>query len=137
MFKKWTALLSAALFFFCFYSLYAAKTPVFSAYSDEFEIYFTAGSFGDSVFCTAREYPFITKIKGESCSVNVSYGKVLSDFGARHVFSEKTDAGDSFYAFSPAIAYSVTIGENRVNIHYFLSESGVKKLGTPLIFGGY
>ena len=137
MFKRWTALLSALLFFFCFYALYTAKVPVFSDYAEEFEVYTVLGSFGSGKTCTLRDFARISGVKGESCAVTVGYLQVICDFNAKHIFTETTDAGESYYAYSPEIPYRINIGGATVNIHYFNGADGSKKLGTPIIFGSY
>ena len=79
------------------------------------------------------------RIKGESCRLyGVSYDRILKDFSAKHVFTEQTSFGTSFYAFSPEISYRTRIGGKIVNLQYFLqSDGGGAVLGTPIIFGGY
>lgn len=137
MFKNLALLLSVLLFSFCFYSLYAEKTPVFGEYSERYELYLQAGSFGDNIaYATKDTFKDFTSVKGESCIVNVPYGKVLSDFSATHEFSERTDSGTSYYAYSPLIKYKVYVKGRAVNIHYYAAET-YNKLGTPLIFGSF
>lgn len=135
---KFTAfILSVIVFVFCFYSLYAEKTPVFYCYASEYELYFKSGSFGSGVVGVAeKDFGGYAEIKGESCFVSVSYERVLKDFNATHIFSEKTEYGESFYAYSPLIKYKTFVGGKRVNIHYYKCDDYVK-LGTPIIFGGY
>lgn len=136
MFKKTALLFSAILFCFCFYSLYAFKKPVFGAYATEFELYTSVGSFGANIVsATDKNYRSFSGIKGESCYVNVSYERVLDDFSATHVFSEETEYGTSYYAYSPRLKYKVYLNGKAVNIHYHAGERN--KLGTPIIFGGY
>ena len=137
MFKKTALIFAAIIFCFCFYSLYAFKKPVFGAYAKEFELYLSNGSFGGNiVYATEKNYASFSGIKGESCSVDVSYEQVLQDFSATHVFGEETEYGKSYYAYSPAIAYKVYLNGTAVNIHYHVGAEKTK-LGTPMIFGGY
>ena len=137
MFKKFAFLMALAVFGFCFYSLYAVKTPVFAAYADEYELYLTAGSFGNGiVYADAKSFAAYKSVKGESCTVTVSYEQVLKDFNATHLFSEKCDAGENFYAYSAKLPYRVYVNGVAVNIHYFKGESA-NKVGTPIIFGSY
>lgn len=137
MFKKTALFLAVITFCFCFYSLYAFKKPVFGAYAAEFELYTSAGSFGvNIVSATDKSYASFSGIKGESCFVNVSYGQVLKDFSATHVFSEEDEGGKSYYAYSPALKYKISLNGKTVNIHYHAGAEK-NKLGTPLIFGGY
>lgn len=137
MFKNFALLLAAITFGFCFYSLYRAKTPVFKGYANEYEVYLSHGSFGDNALTVSEDGFFaINKISGESCTTSVSYERLLKDFSATHVFSERIDCGENFYAYSPKIHYKTYVKGKAVNIHYFAGEKE-NRLGTPLIFGGY
>nr|MBO4518084.1 hypothetical protein [Clostridia bacterium] len=137
MFKKTALIFAAIIFCFCFYSLYAFKRPVFGAYADKFELYLSSGSSGTNiVYATGRDYASFGGIKGESCYVSVSYERVLKDFSATHVFSETTECGESYYAYSPRLKYRIILNGRRVNIHYYAGDKQ-NKLGTPIIFGGY
>lgn len=137
MFKGIAFFLSVILFGFCFYALYAENTPAFRAYSDEYELYLTAGSFGDNiVYATADNFGLYKNVKGESCIIKVPYEKVLNDFSAKHLFCESTEDGISYYAYSPKIKYRVYIRGVAVNLHYFAGNTH-NKLGTPMIFGGF
>ena len=135
--KIFALFLSVTLFVFCFYSLYADKSPVFKAYANEYELYLTAGSFGDNVAkATSKNFGDYKNVKGESCIVNVSYEQVLCDFSATRVYSEETAGGTSYYAYSPRIKYVTYVSGKAVNIHYFAGET-YAKLGTPIIFGSF
>ena len=137
MFKNVAFLLAVALFGFCFYSLYAEKSPAFRAYANEYEIYLSTGSFGDNIVRTDEKgFTAFTKVKGESCRVTVSYEKVLKDFSAKHLFTEKTADGESYYAYSPKLKYKVILKGKAVNIQYY-NGGGQKVLGTPMIFGSF
>ena len=137
MFKFFTAILATVIFGFCFYSLYAEKTPLFRAYADEYEVYFTAGSFGNgTAVVTEKEFGGLTGLKGESCAVKATYEMVLNDFSAVHLFSESTESGVSYYAYSPKIRYKTYVKGRAVNIQYHAGKSGVK-LGSPVIYGSF
>lgn len=135
--KIFALFISIIIFTFCFYSLYAEKSPVFKAYAEQYELYLTAGSFGDNiVLATNLNFGDYLNIKGESCVVSVSYGQVLADFSATHVFSEETSAGISYYAYSPRVKYKTYVDGKAINIHYFNGKE-YAKLGTPIIFGSF
>lgn len=137
MFKNLAILIAAITFGLCFYALYADKPPVFKAYADEYEIYLSAGSFGDNIVKTReKNLGVFTAVKGESCVTSVSYEQVLKDFSATHLFTEKSADGESFYAYSPKIRYRTYINGKAVNIHYFSGEER-KIVGTPIIFGSF
>lgn len=137
MFKNLAILIAAIMFGLCFYTLYADKPPVFKAYAEEYEIYLSSGSFGDNIVKTAeKNLGVFPKIKGESCEIAVSYGQVLEDFSATHLFSEETADGTSYYAYSPKIKYKTYINGKAVNIQYFSGETH-NVVGTPMIFGSF
>ncbi|MBO4251787.1 MAG: hypothetical protein J5911_03890 [Clostridia bacterium] len=137
MLKGIAFFLSIVLFVFCFYALYAERSPVFRGYATEYELYLKAGSFGEgTVYATDKDYYEYLNVKGESCFVNASYEQLLRDFNATHIFIETTAAGESRYAYSPRIRYKIYIGGRAVNIHYFTCES-YAKVGTPIIYGGF
>lgn len=129
--------MALAVFGFCFYSLFASKSPAFADYADEYELYLEAGSFGRNVVNADKNtYLLYRNMCGESCIVTVSYERVLKDYCARHVFSEETEYGVSRYAYSPKLPYSVCLNGVAVNIQYFEGKTA-NKLGTPMIYGSY
>ena len=137
MFKNLAILIATIIFGLCFYALYADNPPVFKGYAEEYEIYLSAGSFGDNIVHTSeKNLGAFTVVKGESCSVTVSYKQLLEDFSATHLFSEETADGVSRYAYSPKIKYRTYINGQAVNIQYF-SGKGRKIVGTPMIFGSF
>ena len=137
MFKGFALCLAIILFGFCFYSLYAEKSPVFKSYARDYELYLSAGSFGDNIeYATGETFGRYKNLKGESCTVKVSYEKVLEDFAATHLFSETTAEGTSYYAYSPKIKYVAYVNGRAVNLHYFAGKTQ-NKLGAPLIYGGF
>ena len=111
----------------------AVYFPVFGEYADGAEYYLKKGSFGAPV--TSACLP-AGRIYGESRAVTVDYESILKDFSARHLFSERTEDGESFYAYSKRINSFVIINGEKVNIHYFKGKNG-NRVGTPIIFGGY
>lgn len=137
MLKNLAILISAIMFGLCFYALYADKPPVFKAYAREYEIYLSAGSFGDNIVRTTEQnLRVFSEVKGESCQISVSYEQLLKDFSATHLFTEKTAEGESYYAYSPKIRYKAYVGGRTVNIQYFTD--GKRNIaGTPMIFGGF
>lgn len=137
MFKNLALLLATIMFGLCFYALYSDKPPVFKGYADEYEIYLSAGSFGDSIVKTRdKNLNAFTVVKGESCYLNVSYEQLIKDFSATHLFTEETAEGISYYAYSPKIKYRTYIRGRMVNIQYF-SGGGRQIVGTPMIFGSF
>lgn len=137
MFRNLAIIIATIMFGLCFYALYADKPPVFKGYAEEYEVYLSAGSFGDNIVKTReKNLGAFAAVKGESCYLNVSYEQVLKDFSATHLFSEETAEGISYYAYSPEIKYRTYIRGRAVNIQYF-SGGGRKIVGTPIIFGSF
>ena len=137
MFKNLAIIIAAVMFGLCFYALYSDNPPVFKAYADEYEIYLSAGSFGDNIVRTTKKnLGAFNAVKGESCEIVVSYEQVLKDFSATHLFSEETAEGTSYYAYSPKIRYRTYINGTAVNIQYF-SDGERQIVGTPMIFGSF
>lgn len=136
MFKGLSLALAIILFGFCFYSLYSAKTPVFFGYANEYEVYLSAGSFGDHITATDETFTLYKNIKGESCLTGVPYERVLKSFNATHLFSEQAEGGVIYYAYSPKIKYRANIRGAVVNLQYYAGES-FNKIGTPLIYGSF
>ena len=137
MLKKLFAILSLTMFVFCFYGIYIGAKPVFNGFSNEFELYFTYGSFGNNIVnVSAKEYAKFSGVKGESCITREPYSAVLKAFNAKTVFTEEIEGGINYYAFSPNIRYRASVKGKTVNIHYFFGKN-YSKVGTPLIFGSY
>lgn len=137
MFKGFALFLAVTVFGFCFYSLYAAKSPAFKAYSYEYELYLSSGSFGDNIArATSTTFGLYKNVKGESCKVHVPYRQILEDFSATHLFSESTEYGTSYYAYTPKLGYKVYLKGVAVNLHYFEGKEQ-NKLGTPMIYGSF
>ena len=137
MLKGFALVFAAFSFAFCFYSLYSERSPVLKAYSDEYELYLSAGSFGNGiVYATDGTFGDYDGVKGESCDTSATYERVLKDFSAKHLFSETAADGTSYYAYSPKIPYRVYIKGAAVNIHYFKGKEKTR-LGTPIIYGSF
>ncbi|MBQ9486059.1 MAG: hypothetical protein IJU83_04390 [Clostridia bacterium] len=137
MSKKFTLFLAIVAFIFCFYALYSARTPAFAAYAEKYELYFETGSKGRAaVYADKKDFFVFSGIKGESCSISVSYERILKDFNAKHLFTEKTDEGEIYYAFTDKLPYAACVRGKTVNIQYFAG-ADYNKVGTPLIFGSF
>ena len=137
MFKRYFSIFYLIIFLSFSGVMFAQKKPVLYRYADAFEVYTDSGSLGNNVLnLTAKDFFKVIRVKGESCIVTATYEDVIRDFAAVTVFSETTAYGKSFYAFSDKIPYKIKIGDNIVNLQYFVGEN-YNKLGTPMIFGGY
>ena len=134
--KKAAVIIAILLLVTC--GAYAKKKPVFAGYADRFEIYFESGSLGAGTNVGAAEYSRFNGIKGESCVIDPMYSaeQVIADFGAECVFTEKTEAGVSYYCYSPRIKYREYIGGRAVNLHVFEGKERLM-VGAPMIYGSY
>ena len=137
MFKGIALLFAVILFAFCFYSLYSSPAPALKGYAKEYELYLSAGSFGDNIVnATDETFSYYKNVKGESCVVTVPYETVIHDFNAKHLFTEQIDDGVIYYAYSPKIKYKAYVNGKAVNLQYYAGKTG-NKLGVPLIFGSF
>lgn len=136
MFKRIAALFLTITLIFAAYIM--NQKPVFYGYAGEFEIYFGDSALTPSLVTDDIGYAFTFNKKGESCRIEkeVSPEQIIKEFNADIVFTERTDGGTSYYAYSPQIAYKELIGGRVVNLHIFVAE-GYAVLGSPLIYGGF
>ncbi|MBQ8426337.1 MAG: hypothetical protein IJX16_01080 [Clostridia bacterium] len=137
MLKK-TAVLLCAVIFTLFIS-YSNEKPLFNNYSDSFEVYTeSASSNAVIVNATRYSYPLISAKVGESCKIVGQFDLTtfLEEMGASMVFTEQTEQGVSYYAYSRRIRYNAFINGSDVNLHVFIGKSGVT-VGSPLIFGSF
>ena len=84
-------------------------------------------------------YPFMAKVKGESCKVEKS-GFNVDDFfkgyGAEILFVESVDGVISYYGYSKDIKFLTKIKGELINLHVAVAENGVT-IGSPIIFGSF
>lgn len=137
MLKK-IAVLTCAVILVLFIS-YSNEKPLFSNYSNTFEVYTqNASSNAVIVNATKNSYPLISSKVGESCKISGKFDltKFLSEMGASTVFTEQTEQGVSYYAYSSRIRYGALIKGREINLHVFIGNSGIT-VGSPLIFGSF
>lgn len=75
---------------------------------------------------------------GESVELayKVDVDKIFNGLQAKLVFSEQTDDGVSYYAYSPVLKFQTLLSGKRVNLHVFVGENR-SVIGSPLIFGSF
>lgn len=137
MLKKAIVLL-VALFSLCFFGLKNA-IPIFTNYADNFEVYTESACSNAVIVSTSKQaYPFILNKYGESCKIQGEFDlqSFLADMGAKAVFIEKTESGESYYAYSSDIRYAKTVKNKRVNLQIHIGDCGVT-VGSPIIFGSF
>lgn len=124
---------------FCFLSFYAINArPLFSTYSDSFEIYYEKASSGRGIERVSRaEFFKAGNIKGESCTVeNGCAAQIIKDLGAELLFTEQTEEGVSYYCFWERSPYGEILRGKKVNLHVFEGKTQTK-IGSPIIYGSF
>ncbi len=114
--------------------------PVFKDYASEYEVYLNdASSLAEIRKVDKLEYYFLRGVKGESVTLSAKgfeLESILSDFGARVVFTENLSNATVYYAYSPKIKSQKTVRGEKINLQVAISGERVV-LGAPLIFGSF
>lgn len=130
---------TAAVVFAATYKFTATNSPLY-AFSDKVEVFALDGSFGNGVFVTEREYPFVKNAAGESCALTgnacVGAAEIFEALGGKILFTERTEYGASYYGYSPKVKYKTSLYGKRVNVHVF-EGNDTTKIGLPIIYGSY
>lgn len=121
------------------YKFTATKSPLF-AFSDYVEVYALCGSFGKGRTVNSLEYSFVKNAAGESCALikndDLCAEEIVKSLGGEILFTEQTEYGVSYYAYSPKVKYKTRLYGKTVNVHVFNNADGVK-IGLPIIYGSY
>ncbi len=143
MFKKLLSICLVTFFAFILLSAFDSENnkPLFSRYSNEFEVYLlSSSSEAQIVKCDVNTYKNLTNVRGESCffanADESDVEKILLDFSATVLFTETVDGITNYYAYSPNIKYRLNVLGNIINLHIARNQRNIK-LGSPIIFGGY
>lgn len=137
MLKK-ISVITLSFLIILFFATSNAK-PIFGAYTNSFEIYlFNPSSNAKILTVSKNEYPFIHNKVGESCKISGEFSlcEFLTDLSAAIIFTEKTDAGISYYAFSEKVPYKREICGQIINLQIFIAENSVT-VGAPIIYGSF
>lgn len=113
--------------------------PIFKDYANNYEIYVESPSSNAKIISTTKnEYPFIKNKFGESCKIKNPFclQNFLEDMKAEIVFTEQTEEGISYYAYSNAIRYKREVCKKTINLQIFIGQSGVT-VGSPIIYGSF
>lgn len=137
-------MLKKVLLLFCvgiitLYVVSIYQTPLFYKYSDSFTVYVGSNSSNADILNTNKSsFMFIKDKRGESCKINGSFDlqSFLSEFDAQLVFTEQTEQGVSYYAYSNKVKYKQQIKSKPINLHVFIGKSGVT-VGSPIIYGSF
>ena len=138
MLKKIFTAILIVVFFICVYAMNVK--PIFSGYSNNFEVYQARGSILSPITnCTALEMLFMRKVAGEGCKVDASefdLAEFLYEYDAKIVFIEQTGGITSYYAYSPKVKYLENIGGKVVNLQVAVRGEQIT-LGAPIIYGSF
>ena len=112
--------------------------PTFYGYSKEFTVYDGFSSSVRSKTVGEGDFPLVNAC-GESFTVNngeITTQQIIDEYSGTLVFTEKTEQGESFYAYSEKIATYVKIFGKKVNLHIFVGNE-ITVVGSPIIFGSF
>jgi hypothetical protein len=137
MFKR-LFIVIISVFLISFISIFNEK-PIFSSFADSYEVYIASASSNAKIVNTTRvSYPFIRSKVGESCKIKNEFNLTdfLSEMDAKVIFTEQTEEGVSYYAYSKDIRYEKKIKDQVVNLQVHIGSAGVT-VGSPIIFGSF
>ena len=138
MLKKlgYVALAVLVVFTLCVFG----NKPVFYGFSEKYCLYLNDNSsMAVQVVADKPFYPFMAKVKGESCKVekdDFSMQEFFESFDAELVFIEEIDGITCYYGYSEEIKFSRLVNGNLVNLQVAVAENSVT-VGTPIIFGSF
>lgn len=135
---KKAAVIALSFLFLVFAAQVGAK-PFFADYEGEREFYSENGSFTEGIFRekNCNEKRTLRGKKGEGIFTSVYEAeKIIADFDAKLVFSEKLCGGENFYYYSKKLPFSVALSGKTVNLQIYRRGESVKA-GTPLIYGSF
>lgn len=138
MFKRFLLIVSVVMLLIGLTLSYSA--PLFIKKGKTVEAYIgSASSLAKIEKVDAFSFVLLKGVKGESVELDYSEFNLfnfLKEFRAKLLFSEQTEEGISYYAYSPKIPYEKRINGITVNLHVFVSGERVK-VGSPIIFGSF
>lgn len=137
MFKR---ILTCTVAFVCLCSVYFInKTPIFSGYSKNFELYIASASSSAKIINVNEDiFPYVFNVKGQAVSLDknvFNLDEFLKDFSARTISCEELENGTIYYAYSPKVKYKKKVGAETVNLQIYVGE--YVKIGSPIIFGSF
>jgi len=138
MFKKVLLVFSAVILLLGLTLSYSA--PLFLKKGKKVEVYMgSSSSLAQIEKVDLFSFVLLKGVKGESVELDYSefnLKKLLKEFRATLKFTERTEGGVSYYAYSPKIPYEKIINGKTINLHVFVSSARVK-VGAPIIFGSF
>jgi hypothetical protein len=135
LFKRFLVLAVCLIVFLSFSLIYSI--PILSGYQKKVTSYFYSNSSlsveSDKIFLlpSGKTGEEITLEKDK-----VSVRKIISDYNAKILMTERIEEGISVYAYSDKIPFFKRVFGKKINLHIFIGKSYLK-VGTPLIFGSF
>ena len=131
MLKKYFA------FFLLVFSVFMIwKSSYFTSFGGATESYLYRNS-STAVVTDDKVKAFFSLSTGERIALNgEDYQSVLCKYGAKIVFTEQAEGGQSIYAYSDKIAFLKVVNGEKINMQIFVKD-GNMKVGFPLIYGSY
>ena len=117
-----------------------SSQAVFSSFSSKTEVYQRKNSScADVTSISNEQLPLSFYRYGEAVTFdgkNFRLEEILDAFNASLKFTEQTEFGVSYYAYSKDLKYSCLVKGEKINLHVFINQDSVK-LGSPILFGSY
>jgi hypothetical protein len=100
--------------------------------------YYTASRSSNAKMIASGSRLFVFDRTGESIEIDekMPANEILKKFNAKLVFSEKTENGVSYYAYSSELKYQTELVGKPINLHIHC-ENDRTVIGTPIIFGSF
>ena len=112
----------------------------FSVFPFEREKEYYLYSFSSQANIVNAPTPFdLLFVTGESVRLEtegINLEELLSNYGAKVIFTENMDDSVSYYCYSPKLKSPVVLDGKSVNLHIIVKDKEVV-LGSPVVFGGY
>ena len=135
--KVCLATIVSLFFFFCLWLFGKFPFPQ-NSIKEEYYLYSASSqgarktelSLSDLVFLQGVSYEYQTET-GEEFAL-----EQIRRFRAVILLKEELGGSYSYYCYSPMLGKTVTLGEDKINLHIVVRGENVK-MGSPLVFGGY
>lgn len=114
--------------------------PLFYGLSDGYTVYLNDGSsMASRVKLNSPIYPFMAKVKGESCKLKkdgFSIDEFFKERNAAILFIEDLDGITCYYGYSEDVKFNALVDGKKVNLQVAVAENSVT-VGSPIIFGSF
>ncbi len=117
-----------------------SSSAIFITYSGKSELYLRKNNSNSQILqVDSTQTPLYFYKYGEACEIQLQkfdINKTLNELEAKVLWTETTEFGESYYAYSPKLRYSCTVNGQKVNLQIFVGRN-TAKLASPIIFGSY